>query len=231
LKSLLFKTKNKNEMKKIILLASVIFVSLVNLTAQYDKKAKNILDEVSEKTKSYTSISAKFKFIHKNIQENINNESQGVLELKGNKYRLKFMGNTFYCNGKIIWSHIEANEELNISEIDEEEPNILNPATMFTMYQKGYKYKFIQERFEEGRAVNIIDLFPENIEDSEFSRVRLGIDKDKKQIISVEYFSKDENRFIIKIVEYKTNVTIDDSIFTLEESEYPKGITVIDLRE
>lgn len=218
-------------MKKTILFTTTIFFCIFNLVAQYDKKAKNILDAVSENTKSQNSITAKFKFTHNNLQENINNESQGMLELKGNKYKLNFQENTFYCNGETIWSYIKANEELNISKIDEEETNILNPTTMFTMYQKGYKYKFIQERFEGGRALNIIDLYPENIEDSEFSRVRLAVDKDKNQIVKIEYFSKDENRFIIDIVEYKTNQTLDDARFTLEKNEYPKGVTIIDLRE
>lgn len=200
--------------------------------AQYDRKAKDLLDEVSVKTKSYSTITANFLFVHTNMEEDINNESKGVFELKGSMYKLQFQGNSIYCNGKKIWSHIAQNKELTISNVDEQETSLLNPSKMLTLYEEGFKYKFIQERFEDGRAIAVIDLYPENVDESEYSKVRLEIDKDKKQIVQIQYFSKDANRFTIKIESFKTNLAIADDIFTLEKSEYPADIEeVINLTE
>ena len=62
-----------------------------SLQAQDAKKAKELLDEVSAKIKSYDNIVIDFKYTLNNPKENINQESKGNVALQGNLYNLNFL--------------------------------------------------------------------------------------------------------------------------------------------
>lgn len=83
-------------MKNVISLVLVLLSFSMN--AQ-DKKAKDLLDQVTAKIKSY-NISIDFKYSLYNGKENINKESKGNVILSGNKYYLNFMGITKIFDGK-----------------------------------------------------------------------------------------------------------------------------------
>jgi len=212
------------------LLLILFFLATANIFAQ-SGKAKSILDKVSEKTKAYTTIKTDFTFTHRNIQEDIEEDMQGSITLKGNKYVLKLDPVVITSDAKHIWNYNKESQEVIMNDFDNDEENMLNPSNMFTMYKKGFKYKFIQERFESGRPLYIIDLYPQKVADSEYSKIQLHIDKDKMQIFQINYFGKDENRFIIKLINYKVNEDIPDSTFELSKKSYPKGTEFTDLTE
>ncbi len=192
-------------------------------------KAKAMLDNVSATTKSYSTISINFTFAHKTKDANSEEEkTKGTLVLKGNKYVLDLFGNTMFNNGKTLWTYMIDEKEVMISNVDESESGF-NPATMLTIYEEGFKYQFVQERFEQGRALQIIDLFPKDIAKSEYSRVRLSVDKDKNQIWKVEYFAKDENIYTITVLNYQINKAIADSYFVFDTAKHP-DVLVIDER-
>ena len=215
-------------MKKII----IILLSLGFLTAQaqYDKKAKEILDKVSAKNKAFSSEHVDFLYIQENINDKTKNVKNGTLLLKSTKYKLDLMGNTILCDSKTIWSYMKETNEVNISNVADQEGSLLNPAKVFTMYDKGFKYKFIRERFEDNRSVYEIELYPEKVNESQFTKVRLLIDKDKNQLYLVQYFSKDANRVTIEIQKITPNEVMTDNMFTFDKTKYPK-VEVVDMRQ
>ncbi|MDR2963956.1 MAG: outer membrane lipoprotein carrier protein LolA [Bacteroidales bacterium] len=216
-------------MKKLTLILAVALVSFNCAFAQQDAKAKTILDQVSAKTKSFSTIKIGFTFERKTKDDAQKSEkSAGTLLLKGQKYQLSLMGNTIYSDGKTVWTHMIDEKEVSIANVDGS-GQMFNPAQMLTIYEKGFKYKFIQERFENGRALYIIDLYPEDAKKSEFSSVRLTILKDKSQIWKIEYFAKDKNIYVITVNTFEPNVALADSVFVFDKSKFP-GIQVIDER-
>ena len=216
-------------MKKILLLlCTAVLVSVSH--AQYDKKAKEILDKVSAKNKAFTTEKVDFLYIQENVNDKTKNAKGGSLWLKGNKYKLDLMGNTIFCDSKTIWSYIKESNEVNVSNVADQEGSILNPAKVFTMYEKGFKYKLIRERFESNRSVYEIELYPEKVNESQYSKVRLIIDKDKMQLYLVQYFAKDANRVTIEIKKILTNEDISDATFTFDKTKFPK-VEVVDMRQ
>lgn len=198
--------------------------------AQYDKKAKDILDKVSAKNKTYTSERVDFLYIHENVNEKTKNVKNGTLVLKGNKYKLDLMGNTIYCDAKTIWSYVKESNEVNISNVADQESSLFDPSKMFTIYQKGFKYKFIREKFENNRALYEIELYPEKVSESEYSKVRLLVDKDKMQLYLIQYFAKDANRVTIEIQKIVPNEAIADNSFIFDKTKYPK-VEIVDMRQ
>ena len=86
-------------MTRFLQVAITLFIGFT-IQAQDAKKAKELLDEVSAKVKSYNNIVIDFKYSLHNPKENINQESKGNVALDGNLYNLNFMGVTKIFDGK-----------------------------------------------------------------------------------------------------------------------------------
>ena len=75
-----------------------------------DQKAKSILDQLSDKTKSYTSIEAKFTNTFSNTITDINESQSGTLYLKDDAYRLEMESQTIICDGETNWIYLKDDE-------------------------------------------------------------------------------------------------------------------------
>jgi len=205
-------------MKKLFFL---LLMSPCILVAQ-DQKAKSILDQLSKKTKSYTSIEAKFTNTFSSTVTDINEKQSGTLFLKDDSYRLEMEAQTIICDGETNWIYLEDEEEVNITEIDDEE-NELNPSKIFTIYENGYKYKFVKEDNKNYQ----IDLFPN--ESGPFLKVELFIDKTKMQISSFTMIDKQGSQYKYDIDSFITNKEMSNDFFVFKTADYP-NVDIIDLR-
>ncbi|PZX13847.1 outer membrane lipoprotein-sorting protein [Breznakibacter xylanolyticus] len=214
-------------MKYLFSLLSLALMSTM-LTAQNTQKAKEILDQVSAKTKTYTTISADFSFSLENQQEKINEVHQGSIKVKGNKYAVKLMGVETFFDGKNQWTYMKDAGEVQVIVPDAADESVLNPAKIFTMYEKGFKFSYIGEKTEGGKVLYEIDLFPEN-RDKPFSRIKLLIQKDNLQLYSFKQIGKDGNHYTVKVSKMQTNQSFADTDFTFNKLANP-NVDVIDLR-
>ena len=187
-----------------------------------DQKAKSILDQLSDKTKSYSSIEAKFTNTFSSMVTDINESQSGTLYLKDDAYRLEMEAQTIICDGETNWIYLADDQEVNITEIDDDE-NELNPSKIFTIYENGYKYKFVKE---DGKNYHI-DLFPE--ESGPFTKVELFINKSKMQISSFTMIDKQGSHYKYVIDSFVTNKEMKNDFFVFKTADYP-NVDVIDLR-
>ncbi|BAX81536.1 LolA family protein [Labilibaculum antarcticum] len=198
-----------------------------NLPAQ-DIKAKAVLDKVSAKNKEFKSLKAEFTFSMDNAEEDIHEISEGSITLVGDKYRLKLMGVDTYFDGTTLYSHIVDVDEVNISEPEKGDEEGLNPAAIFSIYEKGYTYKYIKEETSNNSTYHIIDLFPKNTE-REFTLIRLKISKANDQIESLKSIGKDGNNVSIILKNLTPNLTYPDSYFVFDKKLNP-DVEINDLR-
>ena len=218
---------------KYFLSISLLFIILFNSYAQDDfeqnaKKAKEILDKVSAKTKSYSTISADFTFSMENLQEDISETNEGTILIKGDKYKVSLMGVETYFDGKAIYTYMKEAGEVNITEPDPEDEETLNPATIFTIYEKGFKYRYMGEKTGNGKTFYEIDLYPEN-RDKPYSRIKLRILKNDLTLYSLRQVGKDGNNYTVVVKSMKTNIPMDDSTFIFDTAKHP-DVDVIDMR-
>jgi outer membrane lipoprotein-sorting protein len=210
--------------KKLTIIALVAIGSITTLNAQNDPKAKAILDELSKKTKAYTSIKAEFSFTVE--KKDKTKETQvGKIEVKGAKYKLIIPGHEIYSDGKTVWDYIKDANEVQIKDVEVGGDENLNPSNIFTIYEKGYKYKFDSE----DATKQIVSLFPENPDKKKFHTVKLIIDKVKKQITQVKMMMKDGSTHTYEIKSFATNTEMPDTNFVFNTKAHP-GISVEDLR-
>jgi outer membrane lipoprotein-sorting protein len=120
-------------------IASIVILLLVTFTTNaQDKKAKELLDQVTTKIKSYNNIIIDFKYTLNNYKENINKESKGNVIIQDNKYVLNFMGVTKIYDGKKSYTIVPEDEEITVSSLSEKDDNAVTPSKMLTFFNSGY---------------------------------------------------------------------------------------------
>ena len=214
-------------MKKISLFSLLIFISFSCLAQNaQDPKAKTVLDGVSAKIKTYTSMQVEFSQSMVNTKEKINETQQGKIQIKGEKYFLTLASQVIISDGKTTWTYLKDVNEVNVDNASKDE-DAINPTSIFTIWENGYKYKYIKEEVQSGVAVHIIDLTP--IKGKSFFKVRLIVDKNKQQLLTASIHEKSGTIYTYKIGKFTPNVSISDSQFTFNKVNYP-GVQLIDMR-
>ena len=161
-------------MKRILSVVFVLFIGL-SVHAQDAKKAKELLDQVSAKVKSYENIVIDFKYSLSNPKEKINQESNGNVALKGNLYNLNFMGVTKIFDGKKIYTIVPEDEEITVENYNESDDKSITPNKMLTFFNSGYKYAWDILQNVKGRKIQYVKLTPNSAKDTR-KEILIGID-------------------------------------------------------
>ena len=189
-------------------------------TYSQDKEAKELLDQVTAKIKSYDNILIDFKYSLNNAKENINQDSKGNVIMKGNQYVLNFMGVTKIYDGKKSYTVVPEDEEITISAVNEKDNNAITPSKMLTFFNTGYKYKMDVLQDIRGRKIQFVKLIPTNAKDKR-KEVLLGIDIQTKHIYNLIETDKKGTKTTLTVNSFKTNQPLSKNQFTFVESKYP----------
>ena len=216
-------------MKKLFTAAFLVLSSGISVMAQSEVKAKEILAEVSKKYRSYDVIKTDFSYTLENPEAKIKETQAGTLFVKSklNKYKVILKGQELISDGKSQWTYLKADKEVQVSEVDNS-ADALNPAKLFTIYEKGFKSLYTNDTKVNGKMVHNIDLSPTDTKRS-FFKVKLQIDKLSKQIVNAIIFDKNGNRYTYSIKTFSPNIKVPESTFAFDAKLYP-GVELVDLR-
>jgi outer membrane lipoprotein-sorting protein len=222
-------------MKKIFLY-TLFILAAAPAFAQKDAQAKAILNQVSQKYRGYNVIKSDFTFTIDNAQAGIKESRSGTLitQTKSNKYKVSIYGagakvveQEITSDGKNQWTYLKADKEVQLSSASSN-PNDFNPAKIFTIYEKGYKYLYTGTQKTGTSIYQIIDLTPED-DKAQYFKIRLLIDKAKKQIYSAQIFDRNGSKYTYTLRSFTTSASTPASTFTFDTKSHP-GIEVVDLR-
>ena len=206
-----------------IIISSLLFVSS---SFSQDEVAKQILDQLSEKSKNYTDITAEFTFNFSNSSQGIDEDSEGKIWIKEDKYKLDMSSDlSIINNGETLWYFMKDVPEVQIMENDLEDE--MNPSEIFTLYERGYSYQYKGASAEGGKRVHIIQLFPK--ESGSISKFELYIDAAEIEINSIKLYDKNGGVTTYQIKKFITNSGLSENTFIFRKKDY-QGVEVIDLR-
>jgi outer membrane lipoprotein-sorting protein len=80
-------------------------VLLASAQPKNDPAAKAILDAVSAKFKTFTTIQATFSYKVENGSGKALSNKTGSIMMKGTKYKVSFSGQEIYCDGTTVWNY------------------------------------------------------------------------------------------------------------------------------
>jgi outer membrane lipoprotein-sorting protein len=224
-------------MKRTLLYLLVSMLTFNTAFAQKDVDAKKILKQVSARYRSYDVVKADFTFTYENQQAGTKDSQAGTLisRSKANKFKViiynqldkQAVDQQIISDGKNQWTYNQKDKEVELSTVDHSSES-MNPAQIFTIYEKGYKYVYTGDAKIDGKLCQVIELTPEDA-DKPFFKIRLSIDKAKKQVYSAMIFDKNGNRYTYTVRTFTPNVKVPENIFTFDKKDYP-GVELVDLR-
>jgi len=194
-----------------------------------DPKAKVILDKLKKQYDTYKSMEVKFE-LELELPNQPKEVQKGVVIQDGLKYQVKLKDQEVYSDGKTIWIYLKKNKEVQITDMDGgESSDFLSPKQMMTLYQKGdFNYSILEERNVGGTYFVDIEFKPIS-KKSEYSKMRLTIDKKANKMVSLRVFSRDGSRYTLKVSDIIANKKYDPSTFTFD-TKGVQGIHIEDLR-
>jgi outer membrane lipoprotein carrier protein len=229
-------------MKKVFLFSLLLF-DLVLVQAQTKPKSpvtppkessdpatKVVLDKVKAKYEAYKTIEADFSLTLEFPQQ-AKEVQKGKLLQKGNKYRMDFNQQTVLSDGKAVWMILPKNKEVQINDLPDpnDDETILSPQALFRIYlRKDFIYSITNEYAQGKRVIQEIEFKPTG-KYSEYSKLRLSIDKKTLDFIELKAFGKDGSRYTLVIASLTPNKPLADASFSFNKANYP-GYHVEDLR-
>ena len=210
---------------KLIVLSGLLMTGNL-IFAQSKENSDEILKEVSEKTKSFSSIKVNFTYNMDNPGAKVHESETGTLLVKGGKYRLDIAGQIVINDSKTSWTYISDANEVQMNDVEENE-GAITPARLLSSYSEDYKSKLTGEVTRNGKAQYVIELKPNN--DKSVTAVEINIDKELLRIMRIAIQDKNGNTFTYLVNKFETNVPVKDSDFTFNAADFP-GVEVIDMR-
>ena len=193
-----------------------------------DPAAKAILDGVSTKFKTFTSVQAGFTYKVENAAGKTLSTKSGTILMKGTKYKVNFSGQEIFCNGTTIWNYDKGANEVTISKLDASSGMIM-PQKLFTnFYDKDFRYILNGEKKIGTKTIQEIEMTPLD-KSKPFHKVYVQVDKAAKTLYSTKVLENAGNRYSYTVSTMKTNAALADSEFAFDKKKYP-GVEEIDLR-
>ncbi|MBC8034261.1 MAG: outer membrane lipoprotein carrier protein LolA [Chitinophagaceae bacterium] len=222
-------------MNKIIFCLATLFLGTSilanaqnNSIGKSDPEAKVILDKVSKKFKSYSSVQANFNLKVEDAKGKVQGNKTGIVLMKGGKYKVAITGQEIYSDGTTIWTYDKAANEVTITKIDPT-ANTITPQKIFTnFYDKDFLYKLNGEKKEGAKVIQEIELTPVD-KSKPFHKVYVFVDKASQNIVSTRILEKNGNKYTYSINSFNTKANVTDAQFVFNKAKYP-GVEEVDLR-
>ena len=205
-------------MKKILF---IFFLFTINIIfCQSSEDAKKLLDEVSIKISSYQNIFFDFTYSLNNKEEQIKQETIGNLTVSGDKYKLNYLGAIQLFDWEKTYTIVPENEEITISNPDDENEININPVKLLSFYKSGYNYSLDIKQKYLRKTIQFIKLIPIE-KNSELNYLLLGIDVNSKDIFRLIEIGKNKTITTLTITNQKTNLQLEESFFSINFKNYP----------
>lgn len=215
--------------KRSIFLSVIIigYVSFSHAQLEKDSKATSILKGVSDKYKSFGTISSDFLITIEDTKTKSKETQAGSISIKAAMYLLTLADQQVISDGKTVWTYLNEANEVQINNAGAK-PGSITPNNIFTLYEHGFGSRYMGEKTISGKVYQLIDLVPDDTKKSYF-KVQLQVNKADKQVSGAKVFQKNGTFLTYSIVKFKPNPNLPDSLFIFNKNKFP-GVEVIDLR-
>jgi outer membrane lipoprotein-sorting protein len=193
-----------------------------------DPEAKKILDAVSAKFKTFTSVQAGFTYKVENASGKALSTKSGTIQMKGTRYKVNFGDQQIFSNGTTVWNYNRSDNEVTINNLDASS-GMITPQKLFSnFYDKDFYYILNGEKKIGSKTIQEIEMTPVD-KSKPFHKVYVQVDKAAKSIYSTKVLENAGNRYSYTVTSMKTNQAMADNVFVFDKTRFP-GVEVIDLR-
>jgi len=200
------------------LLIIIIYILPLCANAQ---TAVSILDNATSSLKKIKCLKSRYTL---KLTENGKTTSHtGCIIMQGNKYVNYINGTTIWFNGKIMWTLVESNDEVTITQPSLSELSNSNPYHFLNSYKVDFNSKLIHSTGN----IYIIQLIPQK-PNNELKKIIISISKTNFQPTKIELHTN-KSTISISIKTYESIRPYNSKTFTFNKKHYP-DVEIIDLR-
>ena len=202
-------------MRTLYMVLALLISGSVVIAQTNDPAAKKVLDAVSAKFKTFSSVQAGFSYKVEDAKGKTMSTKTGTVWMKGNKYRVSFGGQEIFSDGNTIWNYDKNSNEVTINNVDAS-GSALTPQKLFTnFYDKDFLYLLNGEKKVGAKTLQEIEMTPTD-KSKPFHKVYLQVDKTTKTIYSTKVLENGGNRYTYTVSNMKTNGALTDNQFAFD---------------
>lgn len=202
-------------MKKLLSIISLLAISSIAIA---QNKAQSYIDKMQSKFKAAGAFSANFSY-----QNDGSGAMSGSITVKGNKFRLKTVGQEIFNNGKEVATYVKEINEVNISTFDPSEGD-LSPAKIYSFDKKSYKSNLLSD----SGNLAVIELQP-TAKNVQVQKITMKLDKGSNEVREWTIQNKNGKKQNFKVTKLNLKISVEDKTFNFDKKAYP-GVEVNDLR-
>ena len=198
-----------------------IFIGIAtHLWAQTSVEAQKLLELASKQMESYDNIEFEFSYVLNNRIEQINQESSGKVTVANEKYKLNFLDAIQLFDGKALYTIVPENEEITVTQAEEEEDFGINPKELLQFYKEGYDYHWDISQKVKGKNIQFVKLIPTQ-DDVDIQSLLVGIDTQRNHIYKLIEVGDNGTITTLTINNMSVDSSLPDSFFVFNEADYP----------
>ena len=194
--------------------------SVFTVWTQTPIEAQNLLELASKQMESYENIEFEFSYTLNNRMEQINQESSGKVTIAENKYKLKFLDAIQLFDGKALYTIVPENEEITITQANDDEDFGINPKELLKFHKKGYDYHWDISQRVKGKNIQFVKLIPTK-EDGDIVSLLLGIDTQKNHLYKLIEVGENGTVTTLTINQIKVDGSLSENFFVFNQEDYP----------
>ena len=200
-------------------------------SSESDTEAKQILESIRKKYDGFATLAADFRLELAFPGQPVEMQ-RGSVTRKGDLVRFKLGSQEGIINDDAAYIILHGSKEVQINDLPEpgETTGVLTPQNLFSFYEgDDYVLAMQGEENMKGRTLQVIEMKPVNRNESDFTKLRLLVDKRQREIVSVKAFSRDGSSYTFFLDATRGNEQLAENNFTFNRAEFP-GYHVEDLR-
>tara|TARA_B100001287_G_C22603762_1_gene491670 strand:+ start:98 stop:739 length:642 start_codon:yes stop_codon:yes gene_type:complete len=194
--------------------------SVFTVWTQTPIEAQNLLELASKQMESYENIEFEFSYTLNNRIEQINQESSGKVTIAEDKYKLKFLDAIQLFDGKALYTIVPENEEITITQANDDEDFGINPKELLKFHKKGYDYHWDISQRVKGKNIQFVKLIPTK-EDGDIVSLLLGIDTQKNHLYKLIEVGENGTVTTLTINQIKVDGSLSENFFVFNQEDYP----------
>jgi len=199
----------------------ILFLFFLFPLFTFAQSPQSILDKATSKFKSIKCLKSAYTL---SMSDNGHSSShKGCIIIQGNKYVNYLNGTTIWFNGKTMWTLVEENGEVNITEPSSSELMYSNPYHFLNSYKKDFKVYLLNSSLNHYS----LQLIPKEI-NNDLKKIIISINKQSFQPSRIQ-LNTGKSVISIDINSYQSVKTYNSKSFTFNTKNYP-NVDVIDLR-
>lgn len=195
--------------------ATPYYIASTQTAQDNNSQSQKLLTGVTEKYKADGSIKLTFK-----------GTQEGVLWLDGERFYLNSNGVESWFDGKTQWSYVEQNQEVTISEPNQEELQAINPFTLLNAAHTQFTSLYGGKVKEYGVQGLKLTLTPKSKGDIRL--ISLIVNKQYEPLLLVITLENGEEQNF-RITSYISDQNLPQSAFQFPTAKYPNA-EAIDMR-